>query len=103
MYILENADNLVSDESRELVYSDSDEDNETNNDRLLMVTNLVNQNDTQNIFGKESDHSSNSDDVIDDEKNAKSIIDKYSNILKNNDSDNDSSSDNNNDDKSEND
>ena len=60
------------------------DDEETNQDRLNMINNMVNKNDFQAIFDKHSDSESDkeSDDIISDEKNTKSILSKYSNFIK---------------------
>lgn len=70
----------------ELHFSDDDE---TNQARLDLINNLVNQNDSQSIFNKGSDSESDDDEIIGDEKNTKLILDKYNNFI-NNDSDTDS-------------
>ncbi|XWV26017.1 hypothetical protein QJ857_gp1063 [Tupanvirus soda lake] len=66
------------------------DDEETNQDRLNIVNNLTNHNDTNNIFDNdlsESDSDSESDDIIDDEKNTKSILSKYIGIINERNSD----------------
>lgn len=65
------------------VFSDEEE---TNNDRLNIVKNLVTQNDVDDIFDNnnndsESDYNSESDDLIGDDNNTKSILDKYIDII----------------------
>ena len=91
----ENADNEneYNNYLNEFHFSD---DEETNQDRLNMVNNMTNQNDSQTIFNKDSDSDSDSgseSDIIDDENNTKSILDKYNNILNANRSDDSSDSD----------
>jgi hypothetical protein len=68
-----------------------DEDNiETNQQRLRMINNLINQSDLQNIFGdnsgndSDSESNSESDELINDDKNINLILNKYSRILNNN-------------------
>lgn len=75
----------------------SDEE-ETNNDRLSMVNNLINQNNSGIILNKNLESNSESDDessdnIIDDNENMKSIINKYNGIKYKDDSDNSSISD----------
>jgi len=70
-------------------------DHETNNDRLTMINNVLNQDDTLIMFDKGSDSDSeshpSSDEIISDEQNMKSIIDKYMDLIKiDNESDNES-------------
>lgn len=65
-----------------------DQNQETNQDRLAMINNLVNQNDNNSIFddtcdSDSLDNSSNSDPgTIDDEDNIKLLISKYTAIMK---------------------
>lgn len=69
----------------------SDEDTETNYQRLIMVNNLVNTDDSSYIFNEldtlnvsSSQSQSDSDDIIDDEENRKSIINKYVQLVNEN-------------------
>jgi hypothetical protein len=75
----------------ELIVSDHEE---TNQDRLKNINNIINQNDSQIIFAEDSnsDHDSG-DDIIDDETNTSSILEKYGNFI-NDESDSENSSDN---------
>ncbi len=67
----------------------SDEE-ETNQNRLDMIKNLVNSNDINTFTNKsDTDSDTDSDDVIDDRKNTKSIIDKYLCIINEKDSEDD--------------
>ena len=67
------------------------DDEETNQERLNSVNNLINQNDTNCIFNNndsETNSKSESDDIIDDEHNTNSILSKYINIIGERESDN---------------
>lgn len=59
------------------IFSDSDE--ETNQDRLRSINNIVSQNDMGMIFKVDSKSDSESDTILDDEENTKTIIKKYLN------------------------
>lgn len=76
--------NENSDESNTDEWSIDDTD-ETNQDRLNMISNLINQDDSQNIFGSactsDAESEAELDDIINDEKNAASILNKYCEIL----------------------
>lgn len=89
--LTQNTLNINSEENTDDNFSISDEDKETNNDRLAMINNLTNVGDSKFIFGDDSDpEKSGSDDLIDDEKNIKNILSKFANIAKqNNDSESD--------------
>lgn len=58
-----------------------EEHNETNQDRLHMIANLVIPNDTHNLFEIDISSDSDSDNLIVDNKNTNSILGKYSNLL----------------------
>lgn len=68
----------------------SDEE-ETNQNRFKLINNLVNTKDI-NILNNDNDNTesdTDSDDLIDDIKNTKSIVDKYLNIINEKDSESD--------------
>jgi hypothetical protein len=59
-------------------------DEETNNDRYNMINNLVNTNDVRSFFDNDSDSETNEsedEDLIDDEKNTQTIINKYTSLI----------------------
>lgn len=62
-------------------FSDSEE--ETNNDRLNILNNLSNQNDSNMIFENHSDLDTDTEDndIISDDKNTSEILDRYSNFI----------------------
>jgi hypothetical protein len=68
----------------------SDEE-ETNQNRLGIINNLVNLNDTHASNINTTDSDTDSDDIIDDKINTRSIVDKYLNIINEKYSDDDSS------------
>lgn len=78
--------NIESEETIDNNLSFSDDDKETNNDRLSMINNISNTDNFKHIFDENSDpENSNSNDLIDDEKNIKNILTKYANIMNQND------------------
>lgn len=72
-------------------------DEETNNDRLNIINNLTNLNNAQILSiekNSDTEQESDSDELIEDEKNATSIINKYSDFIqKSEDSDSNNNSD----------
>jgi hypothetical protein len=100
--LTKNPDDLEDEETimNELNFLD---DEETNQDRLNFINNLTNQNDATDatdIFGNNdnnksgSDSGSESDDIIRDDKNTKSILNKYIDIINENNSVEDESENN---------
>lgn len=87
----------IEDQMDELSDLNISED-ETNNDRLNIINNLTNRNNIQvfsNDKNSDTEQDSDSDELIADEKNATSIINKYSDFIQNSqntDSNNDSDS-----------
>ena len=77
----------------ELIFS---EDEETNQERLNMINNLISQDDSQNILDNKnnSDSDSEADDILDDETNTKSILNKYIHIMSSQDSDDENNDEN---------
>lgn len=82
------------DSSSEFNIDELDFPEETNEQRLNMVNSLVNHSDTQSIFGRFSEDNEwesddDIDDIIDDEKNIKSLVYKYANLMRDADTDSD--------------
>lgn len=78
---IENIEDENEDENVEYQFSDE----ETNQTRLNMINNIVNHNDLQIMLDKHSnsESGSDSDEIISDEKNTQSILNKYGNFIKN--------------------
>jgi hypothetical protein len=88
--LIEHVENTEEPIIDELNFS---EEEETNQERLNMINNLTNQNDSQIIFNKDiesdTDTDSETDDILDDGPNTKSILDKYIGVINDQDSDED--------------
>ena len=74
--------------------SNFSDDDETNQERLHLINNLVNQNEINSIFNQneiesesDTDSESESDEIIDDDDNKHSIITKYKKMISENDLD----------------
>ena len=78
----------------------SDDDKETNTDRLAIINNLTNTDNSKYIFSEYSNDDSNESDqkdiLIDDKQNIKNILDKYANIIQQTEDSDESKSDNSN-------
>lgn len=84
-------DNSNDDFLDQIHYDDSN--SETNEERFAMINNLTNQNDSQMIFNREnsdSEQTESGDEIIDDSKNAKLILEKYRDVITNNEDTSDS-------------
>lgn len=86
MNVLLDQSDTESDEQNINYFDLSDDNVETNNDRLNMINNLINRNDINYVIDKEYESESEIEscsetDIIDDDKNTKIILNKYRSII----------------------
>ncbi len=86
--------NMIEDDDNDEIYDYNFIEEETNQVRLNMINNIINHDDSPFIQNNdESDSETDTDDIICDEKNTQSLLNKYEEFIKQSLTDNSSDSD----------